>query len=143
MDSIRESTKPGGTMPIQLDHTILQVNDLDESVAFWARFLDLTFEGMDGPFAVLRVTPDLTIQLAPWGTEGGRHLAFALEPAEFDAAFERIKQAGIPYGDSFHDIGNMKGPGEESGARGAGRAVYFYDPNQHLLEIRTYATSST
>ena len=93
-----------------------------------------------GPFSVIRVTPDLTLQLAPWGTDGGVHLAFALPRAEFDAVFSRIKDAGIPYGDSFHAVGNMQGPGEEDGSRGMGRAVYFFDPNQHLIEIRHYDT---
>jgi catechol 2,3-dioxygenase-like lactoylglutathione lyase family enzyme len=84
------------------------------------------------------VTPELTIQLAPWGSEGGQHLAFALPGAEFDAAFERVKSAGIEYGDGFHSVGNMQGPGEESGARGPGKAVYFFDPSRHLIEIRSY-----
>jgi catechol 2,3-dioxygenase-like lactoylglutathione lyase family enzyme len=55
-----------------------------------------------------------------------------------DAAFDRVKAAGIPYGDSFHAVGNMQGPGDEEGSRGAGRAVYFFDPNRHLIEIRHY-----
>ena len=58
--------------------------------------------------------------------------------AEFDATFARIKAAGIPYGDSFHDVGNMQGPGREAGARGDGPTLYFFDPNQHLIEIRHY-----
>ena len=61
-----------------------------------------------------------------------------MTPEEFDAAFARIKEAGIPYGDSFHDVGNMRGPGNEFGARGMGAAVYLFDPNQHLIEIRHY-----
>ena len=87
---------------------------------------------------MIRVTPDLTLQLAPWGTEGGVHLAFALPRAEFDAAFDRVKAAGIPYGDSFHAVGNMQGPGIEAGSHGDGESVYFFDPNQHLIEIRHY-----
>jgi catechol 2,3-dioxygenase-like lactoylglutathione lyase family enzyme len=126
-------------MPIELDHLILRVRDADESVAFYTQVLGLGYEGRREPFAVLRVTPALTIQLAAWGTPGGEHLAFALEPGEFDAAFERIRKAGVPYGDSFHSVGNMKGPGEEPGARGVGRALYLYDPSKHLIEIRSYA----
>ncbi len=57
---------------------------------------------------------------------------------EFDAAFARIKAAGIPYGDSFHSVGNMAGPGEEFGARGMGAAVYLFDPDRHLIELRHY-----
>ena len=123
---------------MQLDHLILKVNDLDASVGFYTRILGLVHEGMQGPFAVLRVSPGFTIQLAPWGTQGGEHLAFALQASLFDAVFERLKRDGIPYGDSFHDVGNMKGPGEEAGARGLAQALYFFDPDQHLLEIRLY-----
>jgi hypothetical protein len=36
------------------------------------------------------------------------------------------------------NVGSNEGPGEEVGARGPAPTVYFYDPNKHLLEIRTY-----
>ena len=100
---------------MQLDHLILAVNDRDASVAFFTDVLAFTNEGEDGPFTVIRVTPDLTLQVAPWGTSGGEHLAFSMTRAEFDATFARIRAAGIPYGDSFHDVGNMQGPGREAG----------------------------
>src|SRR6476646_1353520 len=125
-------------MPLQLDHMILPVADLDATIGFFTKIMGCTFEGVQEPFSVIRVTPDLTLQLAPWGTDGGVHLAFALPRAEFDAAFDRVKAAGIPYGDSFHAVGNMQGPGIEDGSRGPGKAVYFFDPNQHLIEIRHY-----
>ena len=127
-------------MAMQLDHLILPVAELDPSIEFFTTILGCTYEGRREPFSVIRVTPDLTLQLAPWGTEGGTHLAFALPRPEFEAVFERVKAAGIPYGDSFHAVGNMQGPGEEDGSRGMGQAVYFFDPNQHLIEIRHYET---
>jgi catechol 2,3-dioxygenase-like lactoylglutathione lyase family enzyme len=123
---------------MHLDHMILPVNDVDASVAWYRSVLALGTDGTAGPFTVLRVTPDCTIQLAPFGTDGGYHLAFATAPAEFDAAFARIKDLGIEYGDSFHDVGNMRGPGVEAGARGDGPSVYVFDPSRHLVEIRTY-----
>lgn len=121
-----------------LDHLILHVNDAGESARFYSEVLGLTHEGKRDPFTVLRVTEDFTIQLAPWGTKGGEHLAFALSRSEFEEAFGRIRERGIEFGDSFHSVGNMKGPGEESGSRGPGASLYFFDPNQHLLEIRHY-----
>jgi catechol 2,3-dioxygenase-like lactoylglutathione lyase family enzyme len=123
---------------MQLDHMILPVNDVDASAAWYRSVLALETDGTAGPFTVVRVTPDCTIQLAPFGTEGGYHLAFAMAPDEFDAAFGRIKALGIEYGDSFHDVGNMRGPGIEAGARGDGPSVYVFDPSRHLVEIRTY-----
>ena len=72
----------------------------------------------------------------------------AVAAEEFDAIFERIKQAGIRYGnatDGFGETGNlvgdglnMKGPDIEPGARGEGRSLYFGDPSGHSVEIMTY-----
>ena len=129
-------------MALVLDHLIVRVKDAAATVAFWTEILGAADEGTVGPFAVVRITDSLTIQFAPWGTEGNEHFALALEPDEFERAFARIREAGIPYGDSFHDVGNMRGPGSEAGARGDGAAVYFFDPNRHLLEIRTYREAS-
>lgn len=121
-----------------LDHLILRVNDVQRSVQFYTDILGLTNEGTAGPFTVVRVTPDFTVQLAPWGTKGGEHLAFAMPHAEFTEVFRRVREAGIQFGDSFHSVGSMSGPGEEDGARGLGASLYFFDPNEHLIEIRHY-----
>ena len=69
-------------MGAALDHLILQVNDLEASIAFYRDVLGFAYEGRREPFAVLRVNPDLVLQLAAWGSEGGCHLAFALPNVE-------------------------------------------------------------
>jgi catechol 2,3-dioxygenase-like lactoylglutathione lyase family enzyme len=122
----------------QLDHIILGSNDVKKSIEFYTGILGLTYEGPREPFEVIRVTLYFVIQLAPWGTKGGEHLAFSMTRAEFEATFARIRAAGIEYGDSFHTVGNMRGPGEEGGAEGMGKALYFFDPSNHLIEIRHY-----
>jgi catechol 2,3-dioxygenase-like lactoylglutathione lyase family enzyme len=121
-----------------IDHLILNVNEIAASVEFYVEVLGFTLEGEDGPFTVIRVNEDFTMQLAPWGTGGNEHLAFALSHEAFDAAFARMKEKGIPYGDSFHSVGNNTGPGNETGARGPAPTLYMNDPNNHLIEIRTY-----
>jgi catechol 2,3-dioxygenase-like lactoylglutathione lyase family enzyme len=130
-------------MAIQLDHLILAVNERDTSIAFYTHILGLNHEkeGDQGPFSMLRVTPSFVIQMAAWGTAGGEHLAFAMSRPEFDAAFARIKAAGIAYGDQFDTVGNMQGPGDGAASQGMGKALYFFDPNKHLLEIRHYETA--
>jgi catechol 2,3-dioxygenase-like lactoylglutathione lyase family enzyme len=130
-------------MGVELDHLILAVNDRQESVRFYSEILGLVYDGERDPFSVMRVTPGLTLQLAPWGTSGGEHLAFAMSPVEFQEAFDRVKQAGIPFGDSFHDVGNMRGPGDEVGSRGPGKSIYMFDPNRHLIELRHYDDSDS
>ena len=121
-----------------LDHIILKVNDLAASVRFYAEVLGFSVEGTDGPFTVLRVGLDSQLQLAPWGTPGFEHYAFAVSKAEFEAIFTRVKAAGIEYGPTFDSVGTNTEPGEEAGARGLAPTLYFNDPNRHLLEIRTY-----
>src|ERR1051326_8540665 len=121
-----------------IDHLILNVNDIDASVDFYVNVLGFKHEGEDGPFTVIRVSDDFTLQVAPWGTKGNEHYAFAMSRQDFDDAFARIRQKGIAYGDSYHNVGNNLGPGNELGARGPGPTLYLNDPSNHLIEIRTY-----
>jgi catechol 2,3-dioxygenase-like lactoylglutathione lyase family enzyme len=122
----------------KIDHLILKVNEARASADFYVNVLGFQLEGEEGPFTVIRVNDDFTLQLAPWGTEGNEHLAFALSRDDFDKVFARLIENGIPYGDSFHTVGNNSGPGIESGARGPAPTLYMNDPNKHLIEIRSY-----
>src|SRR5437016_10367987 len=108
-----------------IDHIILNVNEIPASVDFYVNVLGFKLEGEDGPFTVIRVSEDFTLQLAPWGTGGNEHLAFALSREAFDRAFSLVKEKGIPYGDSYHSVGNSSGPGVESGARGSAPTLYM------------------
>ncbi|MFN2531485.1 MAG: VOC family protein [Pyrinomonadaceae bacterium] len=121
-----------------IDHLILNVNDITSSIDFYVNILGFQLEGADGPFTVIRVNEAFTLQLAPWGTKGNEHYAFALSREDFEKTFELLKRHEIPYGDSFHSVGNNLGPGNESGAKGPAPTLYMNDPNNHLIEIRTY-----
>lgn len=121
-----------------IDHIILKVNNLEASVTFYTAIMGFVAEGMDGPFTTIRIGPHGQLQLAPWGTAGCEHYAFAVSHTEFDQIFDRIKAAGIPYGPTFDTVGVNAGPGREAGARGIAPTIYFNDPNGHLLEIRSY-----
>jgi catechol 2,3-dioxygenase-like lactoylglutathione lyase family enzyme len=122
-----------------IDHLIVKVNDLATSVAFYTRVLGFVSEGSDGPFTIVRVGDECQLQLAPWGTTGGEHYAFAVAPSAFEAIFARLRSENIAYGPSFDRVGSNQGPGEETGARGTAPTLYFFDPDRHLLEIRCYA----
>jgi catechol 2,3-dioxygenase-like lactoylglutathione lyase family enzyme len=121
-----------------IDHIIVPVNDLAASVAFYTKILGFTLEGEDGPFTLIQVSPDFQLALHPRHTDGFEHYAFAMSRTEFDTVFARIKSAGVAYGPSFNTVGSNAGMGEERGARGLAPTLYFSDPNNHLLEIRTY-----
>lgn len=125
-------------MPIGLDHTILEVEDLDDSVAFYRDVIGLEHRGRTGRFEVMLITPDTAIDLAKEPVESSRHLAFVMDRDTFEAAFERIKESGFDYGDSPSSPRSGRGPGRSTGVHGATDSVYLHDPNGHLLEILTY-----
>lgn len=66
-----------------IDHIIIRVNELEESVDFYTHIMGFQAEGQDGPFTVVRVSDSFQLQLAPWQTEGFEHYAFAVSGSEF------------------------------------------------------------
>ncbi|HEV3309992.1 MAG TPA: VOC family protein [Chloroflexota bacterium] len=132
------TARRGTTLPV-LDHLILEVDDLEASLRFYSDVMGFSGEGEDGPFTVVRVDATTVLLLAPYGTAGHHsHVAFAYAAKEFDAALDRIRRSETPFGDSYHDAANMRGPGNEFGAQGYGRTVYLTDPSGHLIELRSY-----
>ena len=125
-------------MATVLDHTIVPVRDREEAVEFYSRIFGFADLGEVGPFLPVRVNDTFNLDFRDSDDFRSIHYAFAMEPDEFEAAFARIQESGIPYGDSPYEQDNMKGPGMTMGAKGLGKAVYFKDPNDHVLEIKTY-----
>ena len=125
-------------MTIVLDHTIVPVNDREESVEFYTRIFGFEDLGEVGPFLAVRVNDSLNLDFRQSDDFRSIHYAFAMESGEFDDAFQRIKDSKIPYGDSPRAQDNMQVPGMTAGAKGDGKAVYFKDPSGHVLEIKTY-----
>ena len=121
-----------------LDHTIVPVRDRKEAVEFFSRIFGFEDLGEVGPFLAVRVNDTFTLDFRDVDDFHTIHYAFSMEPEEFEAAFSMVKNSGIPCGDEPYDQENMKGPGMTMGAKGMGKAVYFKDPNGHLLEIKTY-----
>ena len=125
-------------MALVLDHTIIAAQDVKQTVAFYVRILGAKDGGEMGPFAVVRINDSLTLDFIAAKRVSSRHFAFAMDHDEFEAAFRRIQDEGIPFGDGPGNLENRRGPGMTLGARGEGKAVYFRDPNGHVLEIKTY-----
>ena len=125
-------------MATVMDHTIVPVRDRETSVEFYGRILGFENLGEVGPFLAVRVNDTLNFDFRESDDFRSIHYAFAMEADEFEAAFTRIKDSGIPYGDNPREQDNMKGPGMTTGAKGLGKAVYFKDPDGHVLEIKTY-----
>ena len=125
-------------MATVLDHTIVPVQDQEQAAQWYCRILGFENLGRVGPFSATKVNDTLVFDFHDSDDFRSIHYAFAMDAEEFEAAFQRVKDEGIPYGDSPFDMENMKGPGMTTGARGQGKAVYFKDHSGHVLEIKTY-----
>jgi catechol 2,3-dioxygenase-like lactoylglutathione lyase family enzyme len=119
-------------MPVHLDHTIVAARDKRASAAFLADVLGLAPPTAFGPFAVVQLDNDVSLDFIDDDVVHPRHYAFLVTEHEFDEIFGRIRGRGLDHwADPF-----QQHPGEINTDDG-GRGVYWEDPNGHVLEIIT------
>jgi catechol 2,3-dioxygenase-like lactoylglutathione lyase family enzyme len=120
-------------MPVQLNHTIVSARDKRESATFMAEILGLAAPTPYGPFLVVQVDNDVSLDFVDaQGPVHPQHYAFLVGEAEWDQIFGRIRERRLPY---WADPRRSR-PGEVNTNDG-GRGVYWEDPNGHFLEIIT------
>ncbi len=121
-------------MPARLNHTIVWVRDREESARFLVELLDLPEPTEYGPFLVVQVDNDVSLDYAV--TEAGeihpQHYAFLVTEPEFDAVLGRIRERGLTH---WADPGRRRAG--EINTNDGGRGVYWEDPSGHFLEIIT------
>ena len=119
-------------MPVHLNHTIVAARDKRESAAFLADVLGLAPPTTYGPFAVVTLDNDVSLDFMDDEQVHPRHYAFLVTEEEFDGIFGRIRERGLQYwADPF-----QQHP-EEINTNDGGRGVYWHDPDGHVLEIIT------
>ncbi len=119
-------------MSVRLNHTIVAARDKHESASFLAEILGLAPPTTYGPFAVVELDNDVSLDFIDDPEIHQRHYAFLVSEQEFDEIFGRIRARGLPYwADPFE-----RHPGDINTNDG-GRGVYWNDPNGHKLEIIT------
>jgi catechol 2,3-dioxygenase-like lactoylglutathione lyase family enzyme len=117
-----------------LDHVVLNVSDVERSLAFYTDELGLepinVEEWRRGErfFPSVRVDEGSIIDLIalPRTGENLDHFCLVVEPMDFDA----LKASGR------FDV--VEGPATRFGARGDGTSIYVRDPDQNLVELRYY-----
>jgi len=119
-------------VPVRLNHTIVAARDRWESARFLAEVLGLAPPTAFGPFAVVELDNEVSLDFQDDPEITARHYAFLVSEPEFDEIFGRIRDRGLIYwADPFE-----RHPGEINTNDG-GRGVYWQDPNGHKLEIIT------
>jgi extradiol dioxygenase family protein len=119
-------------MAVALNHTIVHARDKHASATLLASILGVTAPTPYGPFLVVQVDNDVSLDFLQVTDPHSQHYAFLVGEDDFDAIFGRIRQRDLPYwADPFHRL-----PGEINTNDG-GRGVYWDDPDGHILEIIT------
>ena len=120
-------------MPVQLNHTIIHASDRDATATFLTEILGLPEAGTYGPFRVVEVANDVSLDvMQDTGAISPQHYAFLVSEEEFDAIFTRIKERGLDY--AADPMNNQPG---EINTNDGGRGVYWDAPDGHRLEIIT------
>jgi catechol 2,3-dioxygenase-like lactoylglutathione lyase family enzyme len=120
-------------MAVQLNHTIVSVRDKHESATFLAEILGLDEPVPFGPFLVVQVDNDVSLDFADdEGPVNPQHYAFLVSETDFDEIFGRIRARGLSYwaDPARHRSGEIN-------TNDGGRGVYWEDPSGHFLEIIT------
>jgi catechol 2,3-dioxygenase-like lactoylglutathione lyase family enzyme len=121
-------------MSIELNHTIVRATDSHASARFLADIVGLAVGADVGHFVPVQLANGATLDYMNSARVAPQHYAFLISDDEFDAAFARIRDAGLPY---FADPGFQQ-PGEIN-TRWGGRGIYFHDPDGHSMELLTRA----
>lgn len=128
-------------MAVRLNHTIVAAHDKEASATFMTAILGLPPPSLLGPFAVVRVGEDTSLDFMNTKDEiRPQHYAFLVSEVEFDEIFARIRERHLTY---WADPGRHQP--DQINVWDDGRGLYFDDPNGHLLEIltRPYGSGGT
>lgn len=118
-----------------LDHIVLNVADVERSLAWYTGLLGLSPERVDEwragrvPFPSVRIDEGCIIDLFATERSGENlnHLCLVVEEGDVEA---------IAADDRF-DVDT--GPARRWGARGDGTSVYVLDPDGNTVELRSYS----
>jgi catechol 2,3-dioxygenase-like lactoylglutathione lyase family enzyme len=122
--------REGGAMAVQLNHTIVPVEDKEASANFLAEILGLDPPRPFGPFLCLETANGVSLDYDDRGIPERHHYAFLVTEEEFDAIFTRVTERGLTY---WADPGHQR----ENRINTNGRGFYFEDPSGHNMEVLT------
>ncbi|MFJ8545805.1 VOC family protein [Streptomyces sp. NPDC093586] len=122
---------------IGFDHLVLNVADIERSLAFYTGPLGLEpvraeeWRAGEAPFPSVRVSPTTIIDLVEASADGPRgsnvdHVCLVVEPLDW----QQVVDSGV--------FTVVDGPGERFGARGTAVSLYVADPDGNTVELRWY-----
>jgi catechol 2,3-dioxygenase-like lactoylglutathione lyase family enzyme len=117
-------------MTVTLDHTIVHASDNLASARFLANILGVTGPDSPGHFTPVITDNGVALDFMTVGEVLPHHYAFIVSPAEFDAAYERVRAQGL----TIYAQPDRNGEGKMYQRHGR-RGFYFDDPDRNLMEL--------
>ena len=120
-----------------IDHVVILCSDIDLTLAWWQRELDLEpvrvdeWRAGDAPFPSLRLNAWTIIDFLP-GKRTGENVAHVAIDVDVDA--DTLESLVTKRGWDVVSPLNR----ELFGARGTGAGIYIRDPEENVIELRTY-----
>lgn len=123
---------------LKLDHLVIAVSDWDRSTSFYRNVLGadvvelsrgrIAYRFGDQQLNVFGPGSKSSLVPATPVTAGNSDLCFVW-PGTVEDAVAHLAACGVEI---------VEGPSTQDGARGSGTSVYFFDPDQSLLELICY-----
>ena len=127
----------------EMDHIVLRVKDVEESLRFYTNVLGLKAERVElwkkgeVRFPSARLNDDTIIDIfaseqptiSRYGDRNQDHFCMVIEPTDMDELKAKFESLGV-------DI--QAGPGKRWGSHGDGISLYVYDPDNNVVELRHY-----
>ena len=127
----------------ELDHIVLRVKNVEESLRFYTEVLGLKPErieqwrGGEVRFPSARLNDDTIIDFfasdqQTIGMDGVRnqdHFCMVIEQTDMDELKSKFEAMGVEI---------QTGPGQRWGSHGDGISLYIYDPDNNVVELRHY-----
>jgi catechol 2,3-dioxygenase-like lactoylglutathione lyase family enzyme len=124
---------------LRLDHVVITVSDWDRSTAFYREVLGAEVVAR-GDRGIAYRFGDQQLNVHGPGTDAGELVARVpvrpgnsdlclVWPGPIETALDHLRS---------HGVAPEAGPVDREGGRGAGRSVYFRDPDGSLLELISY-----
>ena len=127
----------------EMDHIVLRVKDVEESLRFYCQTLGMQSERVDQwkagevRFPSARLNADTIIDffasdqetIAKDGVKNQDHYCMVIEPTDMDELKAKFEAMGVEI---------QAGPGQRWGSHGDGTSLYIYDPDNNVVELRHY-----
>ncbi len=127
----------------EMDHIVLRVNDVEESLRFYCETLGMPSERVDQwragevRFPSARLNADTIIDffgsdqetISKEGVKNQDHYCMVIEPTDMEELKAKFEAIGVEI---------QAGPGKRWGSHGDGTSLYIYDPDNNVVELRHY-----